>query len=168
MYSGREYWMGLSRDVTYDTVWGGWTWTDGSTLDWDNWDKSEPSNDYGCVYMESKDGEWKEDKCDQNLYCMCEVKSKFTAYHTSFLHYTVYAAKVPRHCTISCWFFFTKYQISGIFLCLFFFRTIKCTGNVYTLPPLIVLSLGTMLPMYLGPILYQRLLHFVADHMRLM
>ena len=79
MYSAREYWMGLSRDVTYDTVWGGWTWTDGSTLDWDNWDKSEPSNDYGCVYMEGKDGEWKEDKCDQNLYCMCEVKSKFTA-----------------------------------------------------------------------------------------
>ncbi|TKR81419.1 hypothetical protein L596_015288 [Steinernema carpocapsae] len=51
-----------------------WTWTDGSSFEFQNWAKDEPANAYRnrCLSMDAKNGRWSSQNCSNSAPFACE------------------------------------------------------------------------------------------------
>ena len=71
---GKAIWLGLS-DIASE---GNFVWSDGTTLDYENWRKKEPNNKGNrgehCVEISKKrDGAWNDKDCDQKRRIVCQI-----------------------------------------------------------------------------------------------
>ncbi|XP_006820859.1 C-type lectin lectoxin-Lio2-like [Saccoglossus kowalevskii] len=69
-----RYWLG-ANDVGTEEV---FTWTDGSPMDWKNWDCGEPNDslfaDEDCVEGNVGDSKrWNDEKCDEERVFVCKA-----------------------------------------------------------------------------------------------
>ncbi|XP_071940974.1 macrophage mannose receptor 1-like [Antedon mediterranea] len=75
--SGQYYWCGLQKQDD-----GSYTWTDGSSVDYTNWNKGQPDDREGkCVAVSSgkSAGLWADSACDSQYNYICEkLRSGYT------------------------------------------------------------------------------------------
>ena len=58
---------------------GNWNWTDGSRSIYTNWVKDGDDDDktrHDCVYLDNKDGKWRDESCAKKLSFLCKMKSQ--------------------------------------------------------------------------------------------
>ncbi|KAM9827488.1 macrophage mannose receptor 1 [Neosynchiropus ocellatus] len=63
-------WIGLNSNVTD----GRYKWVDNWALSYTKWGKSEPLNNYACVYMDV-DKTWKTGPCSNTYFSFCKISS---------------------------------------------------------------------------------------------
>ncbi|XP_031566858.1 snaclec 2-like, partial [Actinia tenebrosa] len=61
-------WIGLARSGSPSTL----SWSDGSTLSYNNWYRNEPDSSGDCVYMRTRDSKWLDESCTFTLGFVCK------------------------------------------------------------------------------------------------
>ncbi|KAK0420361.1 hypothetical protein QR680_014633 [Steinernema hermaphroditum] len=66
---GGPFWIGGKVDSNLTL-----SWTDGSKVDFQNWERSNPMKGYGnCVFQSTDDMQWSTYHCDQVFWAICEL-----------------------------------------------------------------------------------------------
>ncbi|WKY03849.1 hypothetical protein Q1695_005086 [Nippostrongylus brasiliensis] len=65
-----SFFIGLNKLVS-DT----WSWTDGSSSNYTNWNQSQPVDGNTCAVENSKDGTWTSVSCNSNFAYVCAISS---------------------------------------------------------------------------------------------
>uniref|UniRef100_A0A914PIG3 C-type lectin domain-containing protein n=1 Tax=Panagrolaimus davidi TaxID=227884 RepID=A0A914PIG3_9BILA len=94
-----DFWIGLTNMMPG----GNWTWTDGTPLDFTDWDNGEPENITGnnCAGQSINGGIWKTDDCYKTKPYICKVDKTFFDPPPQTTKYPIYA---------NCPFPFTYFQ----------------------------------------------------------
>uniref|UniRef100_A0AC34F532 C-type lectin domain-containing protein n=1 Tax=Panagrolaimus sp. ES5 TaxID=591445 RepID=A0AC34F532_9BILA len=108
-----DFWIGLTNLIFP----GNWTWTDGTTLDFNEWIPGEPQNaTLNCAVLTITNGKWGIDDCFKSKPYVCKVDK--SVFETTTLKVTTTTSKYPvyyANCTVGFFYFEPTHSCYGTF-----------------------------------------------------